>query len=190
MKLVFATHNRNKFEEVQSLLPGHIHLLSLSNIGCNEEIAETADTIEGNAMLKANYVWENYHYACFADDTGLEVELLNGEPGVLSARYAGEAHNAEANIDKLLKNLAGKKNRNALFKTMISLKSENENKLFNGICKGEISTERKGKSGFGYDPIFIPNGFVKSFAEMSLQEKNLISHRGKAMRKLVAYLSK
>lgn len=190
MKLVFATHNKNKFIEVKAMLPHHIELLSLDDIGCNEDIEETADTIEGNAILKANYVGDNYSLDCFADDTGLEVASLNNEPGVYSARYAGISHDSNANIQKLLKNLEGKENRNARFKTAIALSMNHAEVLFLGICEGEITEELHGNSGFGYDPIFQPNGFDKTFAEMSLQQKSEIGHRGKAIRQLIDYLSK
>ncbi len=190
MKLVFATHNKNKFTEVKAMLPHHIELLSLDDIGCNEDIEETADTIEGNAILKANYVRDNYNLNCFADDTGLEVKSLNNEPGVYSARYAGVSHDSDANIQKLLKNLDGKEDRSARFKTAIALNMEHEEIMFLGICEGEIINELRGDSGFGYDPIFQPNGFNKTFAEMTLQQKSEIGHRGKAMRQLIDYLSK
>ena len=190
MKLVFATHNKNKFTEVKALLPHHIELLSLDDIGCDEDIEETADTIEGNAILKANYVRDNYHLDCFADDTGLEVNSLNNEPGVYSARYAGVSHDSDANIQKLLKNLKDKEDRTARFKTAIALSMNHSEVLFLGICEGEITEELRGDSGFGYDPIFQPTGFDKTFAEMSLQQKSEIGHRGKAMRQLIDYLSK
>ena len=190
MKLVFATHNQNKFAEVKAMLPPHIELLSLTDIGCNEDIAETAETIEGNAILKAEYVRQKYNLNCFADDTGLEVLALNNEPGVFSARYAGEAHNSQANIEKLLKKLGDEKFRFARFKTAIALSANLSEKLFVGICEGDITKELRGKSGFGYDPIFQPKGFDKTFAEMTPSQKSEIGHRGKAMRQLIDYLSK
>lgn len=190
MKLVFATHNKNKFTEVKTMLPHHIELLSLNDIGCDEDIAETADTIEGNAILKANYVRNKYNLNCFADDTGLEVKSLNGAPGVFSARYAGIAHDSRANIQKLLKNLEGGADRTARFKTAIALNLHQTEIMFLGICEGEIIKEPRGDSGFGYDPIFQPKGFDKTFAEMTLTQKSKIGHRGKAMRQLIAYLSK
>ncbi|HKL36892.1 MAG TPA: non-canonical purine NTP diphosphatase [Salegentibacter sp.] len=190
MKLVFATHNKNKLIEIKALLPHYIELLSLDDIGCDEEIPETADTIEGNAILKAEHVRHRYGYDCFADDTGLEVEALNGEPGVFSARYAGDDKNDTANIKKLLKNLEGRKNRNAQFKTAIALNLNDNQNLFTGICKGQIIEEMQGDKGFGYDPVFMPEGFKQTFAEMSLSEKSEISHRGIAFRELIAYLSK
>lgn len=190
MELVFATHNENKLIEIKALLPHYITLLSLDDIGCNEEIPETADTIEGNAILKAEHVKHRYGYDCFADDTGIEVEALNGEPGVYSARYAGEDKNDEANVKKLLKQLENENNRNAQFKTAIALNLDENENLFTGICKGEIIKKQRGDKGFGYDPVFKPIGFEKTFAEMSLNEKSEISHRGKAFRALIAYLSK
>jgi len=188
MRLVFATHNKNKLKEVKALLPHHIEILSLTDIGCNEEIPETADTIEGNAILKANYVRDNYDLNCFADDTGLEVTALNGEPGVYSARYAGEDKSSEANIEKLLNNLEGKEDRSARFKTAIALTLNHSEVLFLGICEGNITREKKGSSGFGYDPIFKPTGYNETFAEMKLTQKSEIGHRGKAMRQLIEYL--
>lgn len=190
MKLVFATHNQNKFSEVQAMLPKHIELLSLTDIGCLEDIAETAQTIEGNAILKANYVRENYKLDCFADDTGLEVKTLNNEPGVYSARYAGILHDSNANMVKLLKNLKEKEDRSARFKTAIALSMKASNNLFLGICEGEITHEPCGNTGFGYDPIFLPLGFQKTFAEMSPQQKAEIGHRGKAIRQLIKFLNK
>jgi len=188
MKLVFATNNLGKLKEVQEMLPNSIELLSLKDIGCHEEIEETASTLEGNAQIKANHITENYGYNCFADDTGLEVEILNGEPGVYSARYAGEPANAENNMNKLLNNLKTKENRKARFRTSICLNLNGEQFLFDGICKGNILTQKQGEKGFGYDPIFQPEGFIKSFAEMSSNEKNKISHRGLAIQELVKFL--
>jgi len=190
MKLVFATHNQHKFSEVKSLLPAHIELVSLTDIGCYDEIPETATTIEGNALLKAKYVWEHYQLACFADDTGLEVLSLNNEPGVYSARYAGPQNNAQANMEKLLDNLKGKANRTAQFKTTIALVGADFEELFDGICEGEIVETHRGEGGFGYDPIFQPIGFSETFAQMTLPQKNEIGHRGKAIRKLITHFSK
>jgi XTP/dITP diphosphohydrolase len=190
MELVFATHNKNKLIEIKALLPHYIKLLSLDDIGCDEEIPETADTIEGNAILKAEYVKNRYGYDCFADDTGLEVEALNGKPGVYSARFAGENKDDAANVRKLLSELEDKENRAAQFKTTIALNLNDRQNLFTGICKGEIIKEIRGEKGFGYDPVFKPTDFKKTFAEMSLGEKSEISHRGKAFRELIAYLSK
>ena len=190
MQFVFASNNPNKIKEIQLLLPKEITILSLEDIDCLEEIPETAPTIEGNAILKANYVTKKYGYSCFADDTGLEVEALNGEPGVYSARYAGEQKNADANMNKLLTNLADKENRKAQFKTVICLNLNGNQHVFEGIIKGEIINEKRGSEGFGYDPIFIPNGYDKTFAEMPIAEKSKISHRGLAVEKLVAFLTK
>ncbi|HBI00722.1 MAG TPA: non-canonical purine NTP diphosphatase [Flavobacterium sp.] len=190
LALVFASNNPNKIKEIQLLLPNEITILSLEEIGCFEDIPETAPTIEGNAILKANYVTEKYGYSCFADDTGLEVAALNGEPGVYSARYAGEQKNADDNMNKLLANLADKENRNAQFKTVICLNLDGNQHLFEGIIKGEIINKKIGSEGFGYDPIFIPNGYSKTFAEMPIAEKSKISHRGLAVEKLVAFLTK
>lgn len=189
MKLVFATHNQNKFLEVKALMPEYIELLSLKEIGCEEDIAETADTIEGNALLKANYVFDNYRVACFADDTGLEVKALDNAPGVFSARYAGLENNAQANMEKLLQNLRGRENRDARFKTAIALRTFSAKEVFLGLCEGEIIESPKGEAGFGYDPIFRPLGYEKTFAQMDLDEKSAIGHRGKAIRQLVKYLS-
>ncbi len=188
MKLVFATNNKNKILEVQQLLPSTIEIISLESIGCFEEIPETADTIEENAIMKANYVIEKYGYDCFADDTGLEVEALNGEPGVFSARYAGEQRNADNNMDKLLEALTNKTNRNAQFKTVIALNLKGKQHLFTGIARGEITLKKTGNQGFGYDPIFQPEGFRETFAQLSLEEKGEISHRGKATEQLIAFL--
>ena len=189
MELVFATHNQNKFEEVKKLLPKNFKLLSLDDIRCVEDIKETASTIEGNAILKASYVKDHYGYDCFADDTGLEVDALNGEPGVYSARYAGTSNNAALNIKKLLDNLTTSKNRDARFKTAIALNYKGSQVLFLGVCDGEIISEKRGEKGFGYDPVFQPKGFEQTFAEMSLQQKSEIGHRGKAMRQLIEYLT-
>ena len=190
MKLVFATHNIHKLKEIQALLPQTIELLSLSDIGCNEEIAETAATIEGNALLKAQYVKKHYHYDVFADDTGLEVEALDNAPGVYSARYAGEEKNNEANISLLLKNMEGKGERQARFKTVFALCIGQQHYSFEGIAQGEITQERRGEGGFGYDAVFLPKGEKLTFAQMTPQEKNNISHRGKALDKLVAFFQK
>lgn len=190
MQLVFATNNPNKLKEVQSLMPNNINLLNLSDIGCDEDIPETQNTIEGNAIQKAEYLKKKYGYDCFADDTGLEVEALNGEPGVYSARYAGEQRNADDNMDKLLVSLKNHQNRKAQFKTVIALHLNGTLHSFTGICEGEITMTKKGNSGFGYDPIFRANGYEQTFAEISMEEKNRIGHRGKAVNQLVAFLSK
>jgi XTP/dITP diphosphohydrolase len=189
MKLVFATNNLNKLKEVQSLIPEHIQLLSLKDIGCFEDVPETQLTIIGNAIQKAEYIKEHYGFDCFADDTGLEVEALNNEPGVYSARYAGEQRDANDNMNLLLNNLKDKTNRNAQFKTVVALHVNNNLETFTGICKGEITTIKHGEGGFGYDPIFKANGYDKTFAEISLEEKNKIGHRGNAVRLLVDFLS-
>lgn len=188
MKIVFATNNANKIHEIQNMLPESIEIIGLESIGCYEEIPETADTIEGNAIMKANYITEKYGYDCFADDTGLEVEALSGEPGVYSARYAGEQKSPEDNMDKLLVNLENSANRNAQFKTVITLNLKGKQYLFTGIAKGEITLEKKGNQGFGYDPIFRPEGYQETFAQLSLETKNTISHRGKATKELIAFL--
>lgn len=190
MDLVFATHNKNKMKEIKALLPHYINLLSLDDIGCNEEIPETSDTIEGNAVLKAEYVKHRYGYDVFADDTGLEVEALAGAPGVFSARYAGEAKSDQANMQKLLREMENKDNRSARFKTVIALNLNDQQNLFVGTCQGTIIDEARGNEGFGYDPIFQPEGHHKTFAEMSLSEKSELSHRAKALRGLISYLSK
>ncbi len=188
MQLVFASNNKNKIKEIQLLVPQSIKVLSLEDIGCFEEIPETEDTIEGNAIQKANYVTEKYGYNCFADDTGLEVEALNGEPGVYSARYAGEQKDATDNMDKLLNNLKGISNRNAQFKTVIALNLNGNQSLFSGIIKGKIIEEKIGSNGFGYDPIFVADGYNQTFAELTIGEKSVISHRGLAVKQLVDFL--
>jgi XTP/dITP diphosphohydrolase len=188
MKIVFATNNANKVFEIQTMLPNDIEIISLKTIGCNEEIPETGATIEGNAILKADYITNNYGFDCFADDTGLEVEALNGAPGVYSARYAGEPSDANANMNKLLAALENKTNRNAQFKTVITLNLNGEKYHFTGIAKGTITTKKTGNEGFGYDPIFQPLGFEETFAELSIEQKNQISHRGKATKKLLDFL--
>ena len=188
MQLVFASNNKNKIKEIQLLLPETIQILSLEAIGCFVDIPETADTIEGNAVLKANYVTEKFGYNCFADDTGLEVEALNGEPGVYSARYAGEQKDADDNMDKLLDNLKGKSNRSAQFKTVIVLNLNGKQTLFTGIIKGKIIEEKIGTNGFGYDPIFVTEGYTRTFAELTIEEKSTISHRGLAVKQLVDFL--
>lgn len=188
-KLVFATNNAHKLDEISSILGEKVELLSLKDIHCNVDIPETADTLEGNAMLKAEYIYENYGLDCFADDTGLEVEALNGAPGVYSARYAGgEGHNSEANMQKLLQNMQGVQNRKAQFRTAICLILDGKKHLFEGIVKGEIIKEKRGGSGFGYDPVFIPEGYTKTFAELGNEIKNKISHRALAVEKLCRFL--
>lgn len=189
MKLVFATNNPNKLKEVKEILPNTIELLSLKDIECFDEIEETETTLEGNAKLKADYITQKYGYNCFADDTGLEVEILKGKPGVYSARFAGKPSNSENNMQKLLAELENKSNRKAQFRTAVSLNLNEEKFLFEGICKGDILTKKQGEKGFGYDPIFKPENHTTSFAEMSSIEKNTISHRGIAIQKLIAFLS-
>lgn len=189
MKLVFASNNKNKIAEIQSMLPENIRILSLEDINCLEDIPETADTIEGNAVLKADYVTTKYGYDCFADDTGLEVNALNGEPGVYSARYAGEQKNADDNMNKLLDALKNQENRNAQFKTVIALNLNGKQHLFTGIAKGTITKDKIGTNGFGYDPIFKPENFDETFAELPLATKNQIGHRGKAVQQLIDYLN-
>ena len=192
MKLVFATNNKHKLSEIRAILGDEIDILSLEDINCHADIPETADTLEGNALQKAQYVVDHFGMSCFADDTGLEVDALNGEPGIYSARYAGEEHDSEANMTKLLNNLGQNNNRKAQFRTVIALLEVKGGKirqhLFEGIVKGEIIRERRGGEGFGYDPIFQPEGYQQTFAEMSGEAKNAISHRGRAVRKLVEYL--
>jgi XTP/dITP diphosphohydrolase len=187
-ELVFATNNQHKLSEIQSLISADIILRSLKDIGCTYDIPETADTLEGNALIKARYVFEIYGKNCFADDTGLEIDALNGRPGVYSARYATDGHDFEANIDKVLYELSGLQNRKARFRTVIALIVNESVYYFEGIVNGEILSERRGNQGFGYDPIFLPDGYVQTFAEMPLSEKNKISHRARAVKKLVDFL--
>ena len=187
-KLVVATNNAHKLEEISAILGDEMELLSLKDINCHADIPETANTLEGNARQKAMYIYENYGMDCFADDTGLEVDALNGAPGVFSARYAGEGHDSEANMQKLLKELEGKENRNAQFRTAICLIMEGKEYLFEGIVKGEIITEKRGGAGFGYDPIFVPEGYEQTFAELGNDIKNTISHRARAVEKLCKFL--
>ena len=189
MTLVFATNNDHKLKEVQEMLPNSIQLVSLKDINCEEDIEETATTLEGNAALKADFITQKYGMNCFADDTGLEVTALDGKPGVYSARYAGEPSNAENNMTKLLSEMAGVENRNAQFRTVICLNLDGNQYYFEGICKGTILAKKQGDQGFGYDPIFQPTGFQQSFAEMDSADKNRISHRGLAIEKLVKFLT-
>ena len=190
-KLVFATNNAHKLEEVAAILGNKIELLSLNDIDCHTDIPETAETLEGNALLKSSFIYKNYHLDCFADDTGLEVEALNGAPGVYSARYAeGEVHDAQANMRKLLHELEGKENRKAQFRTAISLILDGKEYLFEGVIKGEIIQEKRGDSGFGYDPIFKPEGYQQTFAELGNEIKNKISHRALAVHKLCEFLQR
>lgn len=184
---MFATNNAHKLDEVSRMLGDGFELLSLADIGCNEDIPETSGTFSGNALQKARYVREHYGMDCFADDTGLEVRALGGAPGVLSARYAGN-HDSEANMDKLLHELDGKSDRSAQFRTVIALLLNGEEHLFEGIVTGHIAGSRHGTGGFGYDPIFIPDGYSESFAQLDMDRKNSISHRGRAVMKLVEFL--
>ena len=189
INLIFATSNQNKVLEIQKILPKKFNIKSLKDLNYFEDVPENETTIEGNAIFKAKYIYEKFNINVFADDTGLEVEALNGEPGVHTARYAGKTRNSEKNIKKLLKNLKNIKNRNARFKTVIALIIDNKLHIFSGIVEGYILDSPKGNNGFGYDPIFCPNGFDKSFAELTLKEKNLISHRSLAMKKLIDFIS-
>jgi non-canonical purine NTP pyrophosphatase, rdgB/HAM1 family len=188
MELVFATNNAHKLEEVRQILGDRFKVLSLNDINCHDDIPETGDTFQDNALQKARYVKEHYGYDCFADDTGLEVKALGGAPGVHSARYAGD-HDSEANMTKLLSELEKKSDRSAQFRTVIALILNGQEVLFEGIVTGKIAQERHyGDGGFGYDPIFVPDGYTETFSQMSSQGKNLISHRGRAVRKLADYL--
>ena len=190
MKLVFATNNQHKLDEVRQITaPYGIEIVSLADIHCQEEIPETAETLEGNAWQKAHFLQEKYGMDCFADDTGLEVEVLHNAPGVYSARYAGPGHDSEANMEKLLQNLAGEKNRKARFRTVIALTIGGKEYTFEGIVSGKITTEKRGEGGFGYDPIFMPDGYDKTFAELGNDVKNQISHRAQAVGKLGAFLA-
>lgn len=189
MKLVFATHNPNKLKEVQQLVPNQIELINLETIGCTTDIPETADTLEGNAKIKADFITNNYQLSCFADDTGLLVNSLNGEPGVYSARYAGTQADSNANMDKLLTNLSSKKDKSAYFQTVIALNLNGKTHIFEGKIEGVITASKRGENGFGYDPIFQPNGYKETFAELPLTIKNKISHRALAFKKLITYLN-
>ena len=190
MQLVFATNNLNKLSELQDLLPSNIELIGLKDIGCNQELPETQNTLEGNAMQKAEFVFEHFGYNCFSDDTGLEIGALKNEPGVYSARYAGQNCNPNDNIQKVLKKLIGRNDRTARFRTVIALIIDGKKSLFEGECEGEITKERKGENGFGYDPIFLPKGVNITFAQMTKRQKGAISHRGRAIKKLVNFLQK
>ena len=189
MDICFATNNEHKLKEVRAILGSKFKILNLEEIGCNEELPEERDTLKGNSLQKAEYVFQKYKVACFADDTGLEVEALRGAPGVYSARYAGDQRSSEHNIDLLLKNLEGKGNRKARFRTVITLIQPSGLYQFEGIVEGSILEDRKGKGGFGYDPVFLPKGFSKTLAEMSMEGKNQISHRARATEKLVEFLN-
>lgn len=188
-KIVFATNNAHKLQELVQLTEGKFEILSLRDISCNDDIPETADTLEGNALIKARWIKERYGYDCFADDTGLEVEALDGKPGVYSARYAGPEHNSEANMNLLLQHMKGVEDRKARFRTVIALILNGEEHLFEGIVNGYITEQPAGMSGFGYDPVFRPENSSLTFAEMTAEEKNGISHRGRAVARLIEYLS-
>lgn len=190
MKLVFATHNKGKLLEVQKIIGNSIEIISLDDINCYEDIEETGSTFAENAHLKAQHIKEKYGYDCFADDSGLEVKSLDNQPGIYSARYAGKENNSEKNMSKLLSELEGKEDRTAQFKTVIVLYISDKKYEFEGVCKGAIATQKRGTNGFGYDPIFIPENYKESFAEISAKEKSRISHRGKAMEKLISFLNK
>lgn len=190
MKLVFATNNHYKLLEIQNILGNNFQLLSLMDINCSAELPEEQTTLEGNASQKAFYVYNHFGYNCFADDTGLEVDALGGEPGVFSARYAGETKNPDLNMNKLLAGLSKINNRKARFRTVISLVIDGKEKLFEGIVNGTILHEKRGSAGFGYDPVFMPDGYTETFAEMEINKKNAISHRGMAVKKLTNYLMK
>jgi len=189
MELVFATNNNNKLQEVQAMLDT-IKLVTLKDINCTEDIPESSPTIAGNAIQKVNYLTQYYSADGFADDTGLEIEALNGEPGVYSARYAGEEKSAKSNMNLVLEKLKNQSNKKARFITVIALNINREQYLFEGICTGKIISEKKGEKGFGYDPIFVPDGFDKTFAEMTMKEKASVSHRGKAVKQLISFLNK
>ncbi len=191
MRLCFASNNKHKLEEIKNVVGRKFEILSLADIKCNEELPETRNTLEGNSLQKAEYVLQHYNTPCFADDTGLEVEALNGAPGVYSARYAGNHRNTDDNIALLLQNLKNDTNRKAQFRTVITLIGiEAQPVFFEGVIRGEIITEKRGSSGFGYDPVFVPEGRSKTFAEMTLEEKNQLSHRAIAVKKLAEYLSR
>ena len=187
--LVFATNNAHKLEEIREILGEKFHIVSLKELGCQEDIPEEQDTLEGNALQKARYIRDKYKVNCFADDTGLEIEALGGEPGVYSARYAGDGHDSEANMRKVLDKMSGETNRRARFRTVIALLLDEQEHLFEGEVRGEILRERHGEGGFGYDPIFRPEGFAQSFAEMRLEDKNKISNRGRATEALRKFLN-
>lgn len=189
-KLVFVTNNKHKLREIREIMPADIEILSLADLNCTAEIPETADTLEGNALIKAHYVYDRFGMNCFADDTGLEVEALGGAPGVHTARYAGEAHDPEANMQKLLHEMQGESNRKARFRTVIALIESGKEHVFSGQVDGAIATEPRGKEGFGYDPVFIPGETGQTFAEMGEDNKNEISHRARAVAKLLSYINR
>ena len=195
--LVFVTRNKHKIQEISDLLEKHLlknenntlKIIGLDDINCNEDIAETGNTLEENALQKAEYVSEHYHFDCFADDTGLEIDELGGRPGINSARYAGDEKNFDKNTEKVLNELEGKENRKARFRTVIALILGSEKYFFEGVAEGKIIDEKRGKGGFWYDPVFIPDGYKQTFAEMSFEQKNRISHRAKAINKLIDFLT-
>jgi len=189
MKLVFATNNPNKLQEVSNMISNQIKIISLKDISFNEEIIESENTIKGNAILKANFIKNNYGYDCFADDTGLEVDFLDGKPGVYSKRFAGKNATDELNMQKLIECMEKSTNRTARFKTVIALNINNKLTTFTGICEGEILAKKRGSNGFGYDPVFLPKGYNKTFGEMDMADKNKIGHRSKAVSKLITYLN-
>ena len=189
MELVFATNNQHKIEEIQSLLGNDFVVKGLKDIGCDVDIPETANTFEGNALQKAQFVYEHYKVPCFSDDTGLEIEALNGEPGVYSARYAGEEKNSEKNMQKVLEKLQGVTNRQAQFRTVIAYVDGKNNYFFEGVVRGTILDHKRGDKGFGYDPIFVPEGRTETFAELDMAVKNSMSHRGRAMEKFIAFFN-
>ena len=189
MQICFATHNHNKVDELRKLVGNNLEILSLDDLGVADEIEETGTTLKENALLKAKYIFDNYAIACFADDTGLEVNALDGAPGVYSARFAGEPANNERNIDKLLGLLLSQKNKQARFRTVIALVTDTEQHFFEGVVEGEIIDQRRGSNGFGYDSVFLPNHFDRTFAEMNMEDKNLISHRARAVKKLTDFLN-
>lgn len=184
MKLVFATNNKHKLEEVRKILPSVFQVISLQELGCTDDILETGLTLEDNSLIKAMYVWNKYHVACFADDTGLEIESLNGAPGVFTARWAGDSHNDAANRQKAISELSGISNRKARFRTVVTLIRDGHVEQVEGVVNGEIATQERGEGGFGYDPLFIPDGYTKTFAELPADIKNTISHRARAMEQL------
>lgn len=188
-RFVFATNNAYKLTEVSAMVGRKIEILSMSDIGCHDDIAETADTLQGNALLKARYIWERYHLDCFADDTGLEVKALGGQPGIMTARYAGGHNDSEANMRKLLQVMDGMTDRRARFRTVFALIVDGKEHLFEGIVRGHIAIARRGTGGFGYDPIFVPEGYTQTFSEMTAEQKNRISHRAEAARKLCRFLA-
>lgn len=188
-RFVFATNNAYKLAEVSAMVGRKIEILSMGDIGCHDDIPETADTLQGNALQKARYIWERYHTDCFADDTGLEVKALGGQPGIMTARYAGGHNDSEANMRKLLQVMEGLTDRRARFRTVFALIVDGKEHLFEGVIRGQIATQRRGTGGFGYDPIFVPDGFTQTFSEMTPQQKNQISHRAEAARKLCRFLA-